>query len=78
MGLGIVNFEPYLLEQRAWPKPQTTYKVHNTEGWGVLRRLCTLNITSFIERKPLDAVKGAVWLEFSGVLSLTMRKKSFK
>jgi hypothetical protein len=28
--LGIVNFESYLLEQRAWPKPQTTYKVHNT------------------------------------------------
>ncbi|PSN28971.1 hypothetical protein C0J52_28306, partial [Blattella germanica] len=22
VGLGIVNFEPYLLEQRAWPKPR--------------------------------------------------------
>lgn len=37
--LGIVNFEPYLLEQRARPKPQTTYKVHNTNVRGVERGL---------------------------------------
>lgn len=30
VNLRIVNFEPYLLEQRARPKPRTTYKVHNT------------------------------------------------
>lgn len=34
--LRVVNFESHLLEQRAWPKPQTTYKVHNTNRLDVI------------------------------------------
>jgi hypothetical protein len=76
VNLGIVDFESHLLEQRAWPKPQTTYKVHNTN-----RRTLYINwreqqdMTSFIQHHATCRCWRSNRCSSPGVLHIKMGKR---